>query len=236
LQPTKWVKDDVINFYVELIRTRHADMLKAALSAVGMPDDFSLSAEDLDADSQLRPLHVFSSFFWTTLIRRTCDNSGRVVAEEGYCYERVARWTKNINVFECKALLIPINFGNTHWALAVILPQEPRIFLLDSLRKGVGHTRVSEALLSWLEDELAAKKVPRKFSRSAWRLHRDGELLEFPVPQQDNGCDCGVFMLMFAHLAAVLKLPVFGQEDINLLRRKIVLACLDVKLPTPPPS
>jgi sentrin-specific protease 1 len=226
--------DDVINFYLKLIHQRHGELVQAALAAAGLPGSSPLDVAALPRDSPLRPVYMPTSFFWPKLHEDTRD-SGRVV-EAGYCYAGVARWTKKINVFECKALLIPVNYGNTHWAMAIIRLHEKRIEVYDSLRSGGrGDGVAAKALLRWLRDEHAHKKPPGvAFDEREWWLHGvDGNTLPQPVPQQSNGIDCGVFMLMFADCLAAGHAPAFAQADIPLLRSKIGAACLAIRLPVP---
>ena len=45
------------------------------------------------------------------------DNVNLSLAEERY--ERVRRWTKNVNIFEKEFVIVPIN-ENSHWFVAVI--------------------------------------------------------------------------------------------------------------------
>jgi Ulp1 family protease len=46
------------------------------------------------------------------------------------------------SIFHSSVVLIPINYGNTHWAMAAIFPAERSITVYDSLGKcgiSVGH-------------------------------------------------------------------------------------------------
>ena len=71
---------------------------------------------------------------------------GATVTERGYCYAGVARWTKTENVFACRLLLVPLDFGNSHWALGVIDMATKRIEVWDSLN-GAGNDKVACILL-----------------------------------------------------------------------------------------
>lgn len=237
LQAGTWLMDDVINFYLKLIHVRHGEMVQAALAAVGLPGSSPLDLAALPRDSPLRPMYMPTSFFWQKLHEDTRDSGGKVV-EAGYCYSGVARWTKKINVFDCRALLIPVNYGNSHWAMAIIRLHEKRIEVYDSLRSGGrGDGTAAKTLLRWLRDEHAHKKPPGvAFDEREWWLHGvGGNTLPQPVPQQNNGIDCGVFMLAFAECLALGQPPAFAQADIPLLRSKIGAACLKIALPLPPP-
>ena len=68
--------------------------------------------------------HIFSTFFYKRLTMRTkntltgstCKNSS---SSADIRYDRVKRWTKNVNIFEKDFVIIPIN-QHSHWFVAVI--------------------------------------------------------------------------------------------------------------------
>jgi sentrin-specific protease 1 len=142
LWPGVWLKDEAINFYLSMLRERQV----ALLSLAGAPSMASPEAADLQPGSLLRPVWVANTFFYSKLTEDAQE--GATVTERGYCYAGVARWTKRerVNVFACRLLLVPLNFGNSHWALGVIDMATKRIELWDSLNGG-GNGRVARTLL-----------------------------------------------------------------------------------------
>lgn len=139
-----------------MLMKRHNDMVTAALAAAGI--DGPLDVASLSPDSPLRPLYVPSSFFYTKLIEDARDSELNVL-EKGYCYTNVRGWTKRakVAVFGCKAVIVPMNFSNTHWALAVVRPQAKRIEVFDSLGGGSRNHAIARTLLRWLGDEFEHK-------------------------------------------------------------------------------
>jgi sentrin-specific protease 1 len=114
-------------------------------------------------------------------------------------------------------IFIPINISQTHWALAVILVQDKEILYFDSMkRKGKG-TKYNKALLQWLVDEARTKKNIN-LNTSEWKLK------DMDCPQQHNGYDCGVFLIMAANFISDNLRVVednYGQAHMPFFRLKI---------------
>lgn len=160
----QYVNDNIINFYLRFLTYRR---------------DFS------------DRVHVFSSFFYSTLVGPMTLN-----------YDRVQSWTKKIDLFAKECLLVPI-IQNMHWRLAVIAfpglvfcsdPQSPRrpyIIVFDSYSEGYDPA-VGWAMLQYLKLEWESRHGPLDTA--------DLNLPELPVthPMQDNESDCGLFVLEFA--------------------------------------
>lgn len=79
-------------------------------------------------EDQRQRLHVFSTYFWTKL--SSSGHHGATVAKNqngldsqskkrDLMHSKVARWTKNVDLFEKDFILIPIN-EDAHWYLAII--------------------------------------------------------------------------------------------------------------------
>jgi Ulp1 family protease len=192
LLPGDWLNDSIINMYGLLLRASG----EAALAAQ-------------------RPgaVWVHSTFFYTRMM------------QERYDFPGVSRWSKsgsnNIDIFAFDKVLIPINRGNKHWALAVIDHRARTVAYYDSLR-GRGDD-VIENLLRWLADEHAdKKKAPLPAPYAAARAPAG-------LARQHNGCDCGAFVCAFMTCLAFGVEPtedVFAQKDLALWRQKIGAACL----------
>ncbi|KAN0022515.1 hypothetical protein ACTFIU_004709 [Dictyostelium citrinum] len=82
LLPGKWLNDEVINFYMEVLKIRDAEKKKSG-------GDFP-------------KCHFFNTFFYPKL----CNDNGT------YNYEKVRRWTARVNLFEMDKIIIPIHLGN----------------------------------------------------------------------------------------------------------------------------
>jgi len=93
--------------------------------------------------------------------------------------EKEGRNRKNSPHFEGKNFLaVPINYSGYHWLLAIISFEERKIYILDSLGKQYVDT-IEKNLLNYLQ-----------------KNGKDGfQVVYVNVPQQSNGCDCGVFLL-----------------------------------------
>lgn len=144
--------------------------------------------------------HAFNSFFYKNL------------REGGY--QKVNRWASRVRIggsalLNLETVFIPVHEG-MHWTLLVVSPRMRTIEYFDSLG-GSPDSFVANIRL-WLRGELGAA-----YKESEWLF------LNTPSPQQDNGSDCGVFLLTSAKAIALgLKPTVYGPRDINLIRQKIV--------------
>lgn len=146
LRPRRWLNDEIVNFYGQLILSRSESQKKNSMPAPdgGHVDGLVNGAKGKTVGKE-PPLdvHYFNTFFWTKL------------TGEGYEKGRLARWTKkvttNLNVFlpqvvliylfykfdlfSKDVILIPINHNNTHWAAAAINFRRKRIESYDSMGK-----------------------------------------------------------------------------------------------------
>jgi Ulp1 family protease len=148
--------------------------------------------------------HAFNTFFYSTL------------REKGA--EGVKRWAQRAG-FEGAALLrvdtvfVPIH-DHAHWTLMVVKPTARTIEHFDSLG-GPSAAHVAR-VISWLRRELGSL-----FKEEEWRT------LPGASPQQDNGSDCGVFLLTTAKLLAFGQPLNYGPEDIPLIRQRIAAELLN---------
>jgi Ulp1 family protease len=102
LRDTEWLNDEVINFYLNLLKQRSDDRSKNA-NAKQKPS----------ANEETWPrVHFLNTFFYPLL-----SDKG------GYNYARVQKWTRRVDLFAMDRVVVPIHLGN-HWCLAVINLQD----------------------------------------------------------------------------------------------------------------
>ena len=157
--------------------------------------------------------HLFITFFMHKLL----------ITDKGYKYKNVHRWSKSFDIFEMDKIFFPINIDNIHWTMAVVYIQLKEIHYYDSM-SGDGMQWL-ESLRQWLVDE-AKEKKNIDLDTSEWSLvDRKAH-----VPQQDNGCDCGVFATICADFLSD-DLPLdYKQDDIPFFREKIAADILRGRL------
>ncbi|KAJ5943285.1 hypothetical protein N7516_003453 [Penicillium verrucosum] len=148
-----------------------------------------------------RPLfHAFNTFFYSTL------------RDKGY--QGVQRWAKRAKIggeglLNVDTVFIPVH-ESSHWTLMVIRPAERTIEYFDSL--GSHGPRQVKNVKQWLRGELGPK-----YNEKEWTV------LPSVSSRQDNGSDCGVFLLTNAKAITIGVEPTaIGPSHITLLRRKIV--------------
>ncbi|KNA24354.1 hypothetical protein SOVF_016580, partial [Spinacia oleracea] len=127
--------------------------------------------------------HFFNTFFYKKLI------GGR----NGYDYKAVRRWTTQrklgYGLLECDKIFVPIH-KEVHWCLAVINVKDKSFQYLDSL--GGRDLKVLKVLARYFADEVK-DKTGKEIDVNSWEL----EFVE-DLPEQQNGFDCGVFMIKYA--------------------------------------
>ncbi|KAH8696604.1 hypothetical protein BGW36DRAFT_297396 [Talaromyces proteolyticus] len=146
----------------------------------------------------------FNSFFYTKL------------REGGY--QAVSRWARRAKIhgealLSVQTLFIPVH-QSSHWTLLVVSPANRTIEYFDSL--GSRASIFANNVKDWLRGELG-----ELYDEDEWTV------LRTQSPQQNNGSDCGVFLLTTAKAVALgLEPTVYGPRDVPLLRRKIVAELL----------
>ncbi|EYE92932.1 SUMO protease ULP1 [Aspergillus ruber CBS 135680] len=145
--------------------------------------------------------HAFNTFFFSNL------------RDKGY--SSVSRWAKRAKIggealLEVDTVYIPVH-NSAHWTLMVVKPTEKSIEYFDSLGSASPHHVA--IVKDWLRGELSARYIEEEWS-----------VVPTVSPQQDNGSDCGVFLLSTAKAVSIGIEPLsYGARDIPLLRRKIVV-------------
>ncbi|KAG7996032.1 hypothetical protein I3843_01G139200 [Carya illinoinensis] len=149
--------------------------------------------------------HFFNTFFYKKLI------SGR----NGYDYNSVRRWTSQrklgYGLIECDKIFVPIH-REIHWCLAVINRKDEKFQYLDSLR-GMD-TQVLKVLARYFVDEVKDKSG-KDVNISSWKQ----EFVE-DLPEQENGFDCGVFMIKYADFYSRDIGLCFSQEHMPYFRKR----------------
>jgi len=182
-----FLNDSVMNFFIQLL-TRYI-----------MVSDRS------------REVHIFSTQFFTQL-------TGRGVASGQEGWMNVRTWTKRVpDVLGHRCLLVPINeatpSGCHWWVAAVELPAAAgategpkigRLFQLDSLpseepEREEFRSKVIRFLRGYLQKEDEQRRSGGSTAAStSSAVGPPLRRLPFEVsdaPEQENGCDCGVFVL-----------------------------------------
>eukprot|EP00754_Rhynchopus_humris_P041252 Rhum_TRINITY_DN24846_c0_g2::Rhum_TRINITY_DN24846_c0_g2_i1::g.180174::m.180174/K08592/SENP1; sentrin-specific protease 1 len=93
--------------------------------------------------------HALSSHWFTRLVGPYADK---------YDYSGVRRWTRSVNVFAQDRVLVPVNWGASHWTLGVIYFKAKTIVFYDSLGSRSAGEFVCKTLSKWIDDERIDKK------------------------------------------------------------------------------
>lgn len=144
-------------------------------------------------------VHVFSTFFYPRLLK---------VGHKG-----LARWTKKVDLFAMDVIMVPIHLG-MHWCLAAIDIRAKTITYYDSL---LGE---NQQCVKALRDYINAEHIAKKggpLDLAEWKC-----VIEKDIPEQLNGCDCGVFTCKYAEYLSQDKSFDFDQSDMPYFRRRMI--------------
>ena len=158
--------------------------------------------------------HFMPSFFMTKLLP---DEGSRIN------YQQVRTWTKNVNLFTCEQVYVPINENNVHWTGLIADMKERRIQYYDSLG-GTGRDYM-EAMLEYLGKE-HMRLYGCSMDKTGWCLIPSKRSL----PRQSNTYDCGVFLCLFFDYLSSKRPFNFSAIDMPLARRRIAKSILDGKI------
>lgn len=152
-------------------------------------------------------VHAFSTFFYTKL------------KKDGY--NSLRRWTKKVDIFAHDYLVVPVHLG-LHWCLAVADFKKKEVNYYDSM--GGRNDECLAAIQEYLKAECLDKKKTQ-FNMDDWKLQNIKN-----IPQQQNGCDCGVFACQYAASITRNAKITFTQNDMPYFRKRMVYEILKKSL------
>ncbi|KAG7456915.1 hypothetical protein MATL_G00240930 [Megalops atlanticus] len=151
-------------------------------------------------------VHFFNSFFHRQLVTKG--------------YEGVKRWTKKVDLFSKRLLLIPVHL-EVHWSLITVDISSKTIRFYDS--QGMVFKHAMENVFKYMTTEAKEKKCTT--FQKGWKT-----TVNKRIPQQKNDNDCGVFVLEYCKCLASGKPLQFSQADMPKIRKRIYKELCDCKL------
>ncbi|XP_038858868.1 sentrin-specific protease 5 isoform X2 [Salvelinus namaycush] len=161
---------------------------------------------ELIMEATQNKVHFFNSFFHRQLVAKG--------------YEGVKRWTKKVDLFSKRLLLIPIHL-EIHWSLITVDIANHHIHYYDS--QGIVFKYTMENILSYILAEAEEKK--QTGYQKGWKT-----TINKGIPQQKNDSDCGVFILEYCKCLALKEPLQFTQDDMPKVRKRIYKELCDCKL------
>jgi len=194
--PYTWLNDEVINFFMNLLKER----------------DNALVAAALERGEERRINWFFNSFFISKLL----DD------DNGYKYANVKRWSRKAgDLFSYDKVFFPVNIGNSHWCMAVIHMQDKKIQYFDSL-VGTGREYLPH-LRRYLQDEHQDKKKAA-LDVSGWELvYSDRQVVPQQANGADCGCFASAFAYL---LSEDLPIKYISQVDMPAFRQRLVMSIM----------
>ena len=196
IKPGTWLNDEVINYYLCLMRMREQRLYDISSRTIG--------------GLQRKRTYFMKSFFVTKLLDiRHPDRS-----QHRYTYENVRRWGTKCpggNIFHFQQAFIPINIENRHWVCVFISIETQKIVFYDSLPNSTLGEYYINIILKYLEDKWNYKRMSGSFDTSSWTKVSLGNSTNM---LQTNCDDCGVYTLMCAYfICNDLEMTFLEQEN-----------------------
>ncbi|KAJ8453458.1 hypothetical protein ONZ45_g19708 [Pleurotus djamor] len=95
-----------------------------------------------------------------------------------------------------KRIMVPLNCDN-HWVLLTCCTSSGELNVLDSYARELGDAKDRlEGQIDWLREFML--RLKRRQPSLSWSSRYAYRTPELNVPQQSNGNDCGVFVILFA--------------------------------------
>ena len=171
----------------------------------------------------LDKVHIFNSFFYQKLAQKHDRDRSNVDAATA-SHARVKNWTKGVDIFTKSFLMIPVH-SNLHWSLVIVCypngtdERQPMMLHLDSMTQHGGHNSevVSKTVRRYLSKEWKTQKgddTESKFDARYMPTYRVN------VPRQNNGCDCGVFILAFLEKFLTEQPEILKKSDVQRAAQK----------------
>ncbi|KAF7022427.1 hypothetical protein CFC21_035183 [Triticum aestivum] len=171
-----------------------------------------LKERELREPSKFIKCHFFNTFFYKKLING------------GYDYKAVRRWTMKrklgYNLIDCDKIFIPIH-KEVHWCLAIINIRDKKFQYLDSL--GSMDMKALKIIARYLVDEVKDKNG-KQIDVLSWK-HEGVQNL----PLQENGWDCGMFMLKYIDFHSRDMGLTFGQKHMPYFRQRTAKEILNLR-------
>ncbi|XP_038723853.1 ubiquitin-like-specific protease 1A isoform X2 [Tripterygium wilfordii] len=124
------------------------------------------------------------------------------------------------NTFFYKKIFVPIH-NEIHWCLAVINKKDEKFQYLDSL--GGKDQNVLRVLAKYFVEEVKDKSG-QDVDVSYW----EQQVVE-DLPEQENGFDCGMFMIKYADFYSRGPGLCFNQEHMPYFRRRTAKEILNLR-------
>ncbi len=137
-----------------------------------------------------------------------------------------------INVETVRHIYFPLHCNGNHWILIAVNLTTSAISLLDS----ISHFKVAVSMFSLLDKVktfmVGLYRFHSKMTLNSKDLQQHGKVVSWTLhsmdcPKQDNGCDCGVFVIAALECLCGKRAFNFTQRDIPFFRLKIAATLLN---------
>ncbi|KAK4190287.1 ubiquitin-like-specific protease 1 [Podospora australis] len=180
------------------------NLIIGSLSYAGMAAN-----EALGGTKENPKVVTFNTWLWERIVKN--QDCTRVIG-------RMAGLNKD-NFWGVETILIPINHAY-HWTLAVIRPAQKTYGHIDSIPGGSDpkHLATAKKALGVFH-----KVTGIPFDEQAWKA------VEYEVPRQRNGYDCGVFVITNALCLAlgISPMKAYSSDQLKLQRRRLAAMLLN---------
>lgn len=162
------------------------------------------------------PCHFFDTFFYKCLVSKGVY--------------KFRDWTKHLkyNILDCHRVFVPIHHTNRrgedlHWSLAMIDLKAKNLQYFDSLHKK--KPKILKYLAKYIDDEAEQRSLPSLNARKWDHFSPEN------VPRQEDGHNCGLFLLRFAEELSIGASLNFNIRDSDGYREEVVVRLINRRVP-----
>lgn len=192
LKNTCFLNDNVIQIYLLLLFKEYNNISGNTITYENVRDS---------------DIYIFNTHFMDSLCRRGYEDSSVKGVTRPARYSR-----RQINIFEKRIVIIPINKNRNHWVFLYVNMQNKTINYYDSFQHE-DSAGFSNKFLEYLVNEhqtVYSSPLPRA---SEWRIIQNTS--SNTLPYQTNGYDCGVYILATIHFL-LFNVPIDRRNRNNL--------------------
>ena len=208
-QGQSWINDEVINYYLSLLRLRDEEMATY--------------------NSNHCRCYFFTTYYYSNKVEPLVKNK----FGDGQT-ERIKKWIEKQNAFNFPIWIFTIHVNGNHWILVLVDSIYGTLDLYDSWPNTKQGRRLQSQILDNIWKFINMLCNNRNSTTDVFKV--SSNIWDFNIvhncPKQHNNYDCGVFACTFASLLSTKRTASFKTKPglIRLFRKRLVLSIIQHRI------